>query len=154
MRGLCAPAGETIVDWTLNPEALRLYFQFRYIPEPFTPFLAVTKLPAAHWMRYDVNTGKLEQQRYWRLPAPSEEDPAKFNEAKLCEELRVRFDEAVKMRMLADVPLGAFLSGGIDSSSVVASMALQSKEPVKTFSRSAAPVTKSAPTPRTRSVRC
>jgi asparagine synthase (glutamine-hydrolysing) len=122
------------IDWTVNPEALKLYFQFRYMPEPFTPFHAVTKLPAAHWMRYDLASGKLEQHRYWRLPAPSEEDPAKFNEAELCEELRGRFDEAVKMRMLADVPLGAFLSGGLDSSSVVASMALQSSEPVKTFS--------------------
>lgn len=122
------------IDWTLDNEALKLYFQFRYIPEPFTPFKNVTKLSAAHWMRYDLATGKLEQQRYWRLPTPSEEDPAKFNETKLCEELKHRFDEAVKIRMLADVPLGAFLSGGIDSSSVVASMALQSTEPVKTFS--------------------
>ena len=122
------------LDWTLNPEALKLYFQFRFIPEPLTPFLHVHKLAPAHWMRYDLLTGKLHQQRYWRLPAPSEEDPAKFNEKELCEELRSRFDDAVKVRMMADVPLGAFLSGGIDSSSVVASMALQSKEPVKTFS--------------------
>jgi asparagine synthase (glutamine-hydrolysing) len=122
------------LDWTINNDALKLYFQFKYIPEPYTPFKAVQKLPAAHWMRYDMASGKLEQQRYWKLPAPSESDPASFEEAKLLEEMRQRFDEAVRIRMIADVPLGAFLSGGLDSSSVVASMAMQSKNPVKTFS--------------------
>ena len=122
------------IDWTVDHQALKLYFQFRYIPDPYTPFRAVRKLPAAHWMRYDAASGHVEIQRYWKLPEPSEEDPAKFDESALCHELRARFDEAVRLRMIADVPLGAFLSGGLDSSSVVASMALQSKEPVKTFS--------------------
>jgi len=122
------------IDWTLDTEALKLYFQFKFIPEPLSPFRAVRKLPAAHWMRYSLATGQLEMRRYWRLPAPSEADPATFDEGKLCEELRARFDESVRLRMIADVPLGAFLSGGLDSSSVVASMAMQSNAPVKTFS--------------------
>ncbi len=122
------------LDWTVDSEALKLYFQFRYIPDPYTPFRAVKKLAAAHWMRYDLASGTLERQRYWRLPAPSEADPAGFDEAGLCGQMRERFDEAVRIRMIADVPLGAFLSGGLDSSSVVASMARQSNEPVKTFS--------------------
>ena len=65
--------------------------------------------------------------------APAER-PSGFSELEACEYVRNAFDEAVKMRLIADVPVGAFLSGGIDSTSVVASMALQSHQPVKTFS--------------------
>ena len=122
------------LDWTLDDEALKLYFQFCYIPEPRTPFRAVKKLPAGHWMRYDARTGDLRLERYWEIPQQTEASAEYYNEAELCQQLRERFDDAVKMRMLADVPLGAFLSGGLDSGSVVASMALQSNDPVKTFS--------------------
>ena len=116
-----------------DPEALRLYFQFNYIPEPWTAYRAIRTLPAGSWLTYDAN-GALNQERYWRLPAPATEPPPDLTEEQAAAQLREKFDEAVRIRMLADVPLGAFLSGGIDSSSVVASMALQSKEPVKTFS--------------------
>ena len=78
--------------------------------------------------------GTIKQGRYWRLPPFSEENQNGIDEAQTCEKMRELFDEAVRIRMIADVPLGAFLSGGIDSSLVVASMALQSREPVKTFS--------------------
>ena len=78
--------------------------------------------------------GTVKQDRYWRLPPFSEENQNGLDEAQTCEKIRELFDESVRIRMIADVPLGAFLSGGIDSSLVVASMALQSREPVKTFS--------------------
>ena len=116
-----------------DTEALRLYFQFNYIPDPLSAYRAIRKLPAGSWLTYD-QSGACHQERYWRLPAPAVEPPAGLSEEAAAARLREKFDEAVRIRMIADVPLGAFLSGGIDSSSVVASMALQSGEPVKTFS--------------------
>ena len=121
------------VPLDIDSEALRLYFQFGYIPDPYTAFRSIRKLPAGSWLTYDAH-GAIGQGRYWRLPVPAERvDPA-VSEPEIRARLREKFDEAVRIRMIADVPLGAFLSGGIDSSAVVASMALQSPEPVKTFS--------------------
>jgi asparagine synthase (glutamine-hydrolysing) len=121
------------VPLDIDREALRLYFQFSYIPDPWSPFQAIRKLAAGGWLRYHAN-GKTEEGRYWTLPAAAEQAGEGFTEAAARQQLRDTFDEAVRMRLISDVPLGAFLSGGIDSSSVVASMALQTKEPVKTFS--------------------
>jgi asparagine synthase (glutamine-hydrolysing) len=118
----------------LDQDALRLYFQFGYIPDPHSVFRAVRKLPAGSWLVYEQD-GSLRQGRYWEPPAPvAAGRPEEAPEEEACERLRRTFDEAVRMRMIADVPLGAFLSGGVDSSCVVASMALQSSQPVKTFS--------------------
>jgi asparagine synthase (glutamine-hydrolysing) len=120
----------------LDLEALRLYFQFSYIPDPRTPFSAVHKLPPGTWL-LALPDSTVQQGRYWRLPPPAEHFRAGQpppSEQDVCRSLRDLFDESVRIRMLADVPLGAFLSGGIDSSSVVSSMALQSADPVKTFS--------------------
>ncbi len=119
----------------LNPdrEALRLYFQFTFIPDPFTAFEGVHKLAPGTWLEYD-DRGEIRTGRYWRLPAPAETPQSGMTPEAAMAHIRESFDEAVRIRMIADVPLGAFLSGGIDSSSVVASMALQSKQPVKTFS--------------------
>jgi len=120
----------------LDREALRLYFQFSYIPDPRTPFSSVQKLAPGTWL-LALADGQTRQGRYWQLPPSSNHLPAGQtppSEQEMCKSLRELFDESVRIRMLADVPLGAFLSGGIDSSSVVASMALQSADPVKTFS--------------------
>ena len=114
-------------------EALRLYFQFGYIPDPFTAFRAVRKLMPGCWLECDMD-GAISHGRYWRMPAFEPGAPEQMGHAETCAQLRKGFDEAVRIRMIADVPLGAFLSGGIDSSLIVASMALQSSEPVKTFS--------------------
>ncbi len=116
-----------------DPEALRLYFQFNYIPDPWTAYRAIRQLPSSSWLTFDT-LGSVHQERYWRLPAPATEPPPGLTEEQAAAGLRDKFDEAVRIRLMADVPVGAFLSGGIDSSSVVASMALQSREPVKTFS--------------------
>jgi asparagine synthase (glutamine-hydrolysing) len=117
----------------IDPEGLRLYFQFSYIPDPFTAYQAIRKLAPGGWLTYDTS-GQCETGRYWKLPPPTPGLPAGYDEAAAQGRLRELFDESVRIRMIADVPLGAFLSGGIDSSLVVASMARQSKEPVKTFS--------------------
>jgi asparagine synthase (glutamine-hydrolysing) len=121
------------VPLDVDEEALRLYFQFSYIPDPRSPFRAIRKLQPGGWLTYDAQCG-VRQGVYWKLPAPAAKAPEHISEAQARESLRELFDESVRIRMIADVPLGAFLSGGIDSSLVVASMARQSKGPVKTFS--------------------
>lgn len=121
------------VPLELDEEALRLYFHYSYIPDPRSPFRAIRKLAPGSWLTYD-SSGRLEQGCYWKLPAPAEAAPPGLTRKEACERIREKFDESVRIRMMADVPLGAFLSGGIDSSSVVASMAMQSPDPVKTFS--------------------
>ena len=120
------------VPLDVDPEALRLYFRFSYIPDPLSPFQQVKKLEPGSWLTYSA-TGEVRRGHYWKLPAPTERDNITDPTA-MYERTRQVFDESVRLRMIADVPLGAFLSGGIDSSSVVASMARQSPEPVKTFS--------------------
>jgi asparagine synthase (glutamine-hydrolysing) len=121
-----------------DQQALQLYFLLNYIPDPYTPYLAIRKLAPGGWLRYRAAAGTEDARTtegcYWTLPAPAEQASSALTEAEAHDSLRETFDRAVKMRMLSDVPLGAFLSGGIDSTSVVASMALQSPRPVKTFS--------------------
>jgi asparagine synthase (glutamine-hydrolysing) len=124
---------EAGVPLDLDEHALRLYFQFNYIPDPWSPFRAIRKLTPGSWMIYRAD-GSQEAGRYWTLPRPTADAPRDLTEREAGAQLRHVFDESVRLRMIADVPLGAFLSGGIDSSSVVASMALQSSAPVKTFS--------------------
>jgi asparagine synthase (glutamine-hydrolysing) len=121
------------VPLEIDDDALRLYFQFNYIPDPLSPFRAVKKLPPGSWLTCDRD-GNIRQGRYWEAPVPAERPEEQLSELDARRQLRDLFDESVRIRMIADVPLGAFLSGGIDSSSVVASMALQSPDPVKTFS--------------------
>ena len=126
----CAQAG---VPLETDPEALRLYFQFNYIPDPLTAYRAIRRVPAgrlAHLPGRRGAAGPLLADAGRLPPSPR----TGLTHADAVVRVREKFDEAVRIRMIADVPLGAFLSGGIDSSSVVASMALQSPDPVKTFS--------------------
>ncbi len=109
--------------------AIAQYLSLQYIPEPWTPYEDVFKLPAAHWGRWQAGNWQIE--RYWDY-AYEPKWPA--SEAELAEELRARLTEAVRIRLMSDVPLGAHLSGGIDSSVIVALMAEASSQPVKTFS--------------------
>ena len=113
-----------------NLEALPSYFLFRYVPGTDTAFAGVHRLEPAHYLIVDA-AGGVTKHRYWDLPPVSaiRERPRQ----QLHEELLDKLDEAVKIRMISDVPVGAFLSGGVDSSAVVASMALTSSEPVRTF---------------------
>jgi asparagine synthase (glutamine-hydrolysing) len=117
----------------IDDDALRLYFQLIYIPDPHTCYRAARKLEPGCWLTYDRG-GEIRQGRYWRLPPPTSGTTASFTEEEACRRIRELFDESVRLRMIADVPLGAFLSGGIDSSLIVAAMALQSPDPVQTFS--------------------
>ncbi len=114
----------------LNPLALRQYLQFSYIPDPDTCFADIKKLPPGHLLEFE--SGRVSVRQYWDLPRYGSLTVS--NEEECLEELEHRLGEAVKMRLISDVPLGAFLSGGADSSTIVALMSRFSSKPVKTFS--------------------
>lgn len=117
------------INKVLNFEGLHDYFSYLYIPAPKTIFKCVYKLPAGHWMQF--KGGELKVQKYWDLH---------FNktfikgEAQWIEGLYDLLEQSIKMRLISEVPLGAFLSGGIDSSIVVAIMSKLNESPVITNS--------------------
>ncbi|HTP03458.1 MAG TPA: asparagine synthase (glutamine-hydrolyzing), partial [Anaerolineales bacterium] len=113
----------------IDLEAIDLYLSLQYIPEPRTVYKNVYKLQAAHTLLWE--NGQAQVQRYWDY---SYQPKLTGSEDELAEELRGRLCDAVCMRLVSEVPLGAHLSGGIDSSIVVALMAELSASPVKTFS--------------------
>src|SRR5712691_4484132 len=116
----------------ISIEALDAYLTFGYVPDPLTIFREVHKLTPGHQLTFKDGRARVEQ--YWDFPYEhAQENPAR-SEAECLEELRELLDEAVHLRMEADVPLGAFLSGGVDSSTVVGLMARHATRPVKTFS--------------------
>ncbi|MCA1641895.1 MAG: asparagine synthase (glutamine-hydrolyzing) [Acidobacteria bacterium] len=114
----------------IDLEALDAYVTFGYVPDPLSIFEGVRKLPPGHTLTFDGSSVSVEQ--YWDFPM--ETDAAPRDEEEYVEELRALLDEAVRVRLVADVPLGAFLSGGVDSSAVVGLMARHTPQPVKTFS--------------------
>src|SRR2546423_144087 len=111
-------------------EAIHEYLTFQYVPSPMTAFRGIRKLPPAHHLVAARHKTPVVR-RYFELPRPSQARarPIETLKAELVEHLR----DATELRMISDVPIGAFLSGGVDSSSVVAMMAMLSKTPVKTF---------------------
>ena len=109
--------------------ALHHYLSLQYIPEPWSIYRGIRKLPAAHWLSFE--DGRLRLERYWDLDF---EPKLPLTEEDAAAELRRLLQRAVRRRLMSEVPLGAFLSGGIDSSIVVGLMAQQSSTPVKTFS--------------------
>jgi asparagine synthase (glutamine-hydrolysing) len=112
----------------LNHQALDEFLLYRYVPSPHTLFAHIYKLPAAHTLVYE--RGELYLQRYWDLSfAPTCHDDA----ATAIARTRALLEEAVQVRLMSEVPLGAFLSGGLDSSVVVGLMSHLMEQPVKTF---------------------
>jgi asparagine synthase (glutamine-hydrolysing) len=114
----------------VNPEGMLQYFYFGYIPDPQSVFQQIQKLPAGHLLEYCH--GEVKIRRYWDLPEYGTH-PA-ISEEECLKELELQLEEAVRIRLISDVPLGALLSGGVDSSIIVALMARLSSGPVKTFS--------------------
>ncbi len=124
------------VPRTLDEQALREYLFFGYVPSPRSIFAGIRKLPAG--CRMVAEGGQITIEPFWRiqdhLRPPGEPRPTRAQEADLVEELRVRLREAALSRLVSDVPLGVFLSGGLDSSTVVALMSELAPGQVKTFS--------------------
>jgi asparagine synthase (glutamine-hydrolysing) len=125
------------VPRTADLSAIDRYLTLGYVPAPDTAFAGIRKLPAAHYLvveaRADRNLGAPEVIRYWRLPEPRAIRRHRRT-SDLKRELVGQLEEAVRLRLISDVPLGAFLSGGVDSSAVVATMARVGSGTVKTFS--------------------
>jgi len=113
-----------------DPEGLLQFFNFGYIADPLTAFRRIRKLPPGHLLEF--TEGRIDVRQYWDLPAYGTREFGSEDEC--LDELEERLAEAVRIRLISDVPLGALLSGGVDSSTVVALMARASSKPVKTFS--------------------
>lgn len=127
MKSILAVAPELA---EINQRALLHYMLMGYVPDPETAFRNIHKLPPGHLLEF--TNGKISIRQYWDLPEFGTYQPA--SEEACLEELEQRLQEAVRIRLISDVPLGAMLSGGTDSSAVVALMARVSSSPVKTFS--------------------
>ncbi len=136
--------GSQLKSFTAHPEwrpsldlnALSSYFRFNYVPTPLSIFQGINKLAPGMVLSLD-STQKIEQNSFWDLQtviSQGREKRANEPDAVLVNELDQLLHDAVKRRMVADVPLGAFLSGGIDSSTVVALMQAESPRPIQTFS--------------------
>jgi asparagine synthase (glutamine-hydrolysing) len=120
------------VEKKVNGNAIHHYLTYQYVPSPDTIFEGIKKLPPAHYLLYDRD-GNLRIERYWRLHFNSSHH-TDINLQELSDRIRTELEESVKLRLISDVPLGAFLSGGVDSSLIVGLMAKLSGHPVKTFS--------------------
>ncbi len=118
----------------IDPSSLNQYLTFLWVPEPQTMFRGICKLPAGHSAFY--RNGGLEIKQYWDLDFPPQEHQFEGSEAGLAEQVRDQFQRSVRQQMVSDVPLGAFLSAGLDSSAIVATMASAvagSGRPLRTY---------------------
>jgi len=117
------------VSREINYEAIHHYLSFISVPAPLTAYQSIRKLEPGHWLLW--RDGEIKLERYWQLDFSHKID---INEQEAGARVSELLRDAVRVRLMSEVPLGAFLSGGIDSSAVVALMAQESSERVKTFS--------------------
>jgi len=113
----------------MDLEAIHHYLTFNYIPAPWTAYQGVRHVMPGTWMKF-ARGAQVQTQRWWSLADQQEQD---FDFGAWAEEFMATLDDATRIRLRADVPFGAFLSGGVDSSTIVGLMARHVKEPVKTF---------------------
>ncbi len=119
------------IDW----QSAHDFFSFLYVPSPHTIFRNIFQLPPAHWLEYDLRARRIiKVERFWDVAGWGEAPiDGRKDSRELQAELRALMTDAVAKQMIGDVPLGAFLSGGIDSNVIVGLMASHSSKPVKTF---------------------
>jgi len=115
----------------MDLEALHQYLTFLWVPDPKTMFRGIFKLPAGHFAR--MRQGEFRIEQYWDLTFPPAGTTYSSSEDELIEEVRARFCRSVQAQMISDVPVGAFLSAGLDSSSIVAAMAEATAQTVRTY---------------------
>ena len=128
LKGLLAHPG---VERRLDPQALEDYLALGYVPDPRSIYRGIFKLPPGHWLSWHAGEPEPVPRQYWDVPFKVAADMTADEAAA---QLHGLLDDAVAGQMIADVPLGAFLSGGVDSSAVVASMSRASQQPVRTCS--------------------
>jgi asparagine synthase (glutamine-hydrolysing) len=124
------------LDHRPDPVALSLYLRYGYIPSPHSVYRGVRKVQAGSYLRIGLADGAVTEHRYWDLVEVArrgQADPYRGSPEEAVAEVERLLDESIRLRMVADVPVGAFLSGGIDSSTVVALMRAHSPYQVKTF---------------------
>ncbi len=119
------------IDATIDLQALDQYMTFLWVPDPNTMFEGIFKLPAGHYATF--RNGELRITQYWDLSFPPADHEFHSPESELAEEVRERFRQSVERQMVSDVPLGAFLSAGLDSSSIVAMLANKARAPLRTY---------------------
>ena len=119
------------IEAELDAEALHRYLTFLWVPDPKTMFRRILKLPAGHYAIF--SKGEFTLTQYWDLTFPSNDHVSYRSEKDLVAEVRERFRKSVEAQMISDVPIGAFLSAGLDSSSIVAMMARSTSQPVRTY---------------------
>ncbi len=128
LKGLLAHPG---VERKIDPHALEDYLALGYVPDPKSIYRGISKLPPGHWLTWCAGEPAPVARQYWDVPFKVD---TQLSEGEASAKLRTLLDEAVASQMIADVPLGAFLSGGVDSSAVVASMSRIAPDPVNTCS--------------------
>jgi asparagine synthase (glutamine-hydrolysing) len=119
------------IEAELDLESLHRYLTFLWVPDPNTMFRGIRKLPAGHCATF--RDGELKITQYWDLAFPRADAAFPRSEADLADELRQRLRQSVESQMVSDVPIGAFLSAGLDSSSIVAMMRQATTQPVRTY---------------------
>jgi asparagine synthase (glutamine-hydrolysing) len=119
------------IEAEIDLESLHQYLTFLWVPDPKTMFRGIYKLPAGHSATF--RDGELKIRQYWDLSFPRADAAYPRSEADLADEVRERFRHSVEQQMVSDVPIGAFLSAGLDSSSVVAMMCRATKQTVRTY---------------------
>lgn len=119
------------IEAELDPQSVHQYLTFLWVPDPKTMFRRILKLPAGHYALF--SRGELRISQYWDLTFPSMDRTYPRSDDDLAEEIRERFRRSVEAQMISDVPIGAFLSAGLDSSSIVAMMRRATNQPVRTY---------------------
>ena len=119
----------------IDSKSINRYFAYGFIPAPYTLYKDTLKIPGGHWLSFDISTHRLTLKQYWKFSIESPDEIPNNAEEKWSEELRALLSQGVRRRLISDVPLGIFLSGGIDSSAILAfsTAHAQSYKP-KTFS--------------------
>lgn len=120
---LTALAEHPCVSRSIDAKSLQKFFAYGYLPAPYAMLEGVRKLPGGHWLSYEPGSGALAKTSYWRFELETNESLSDADEPRLVEECGALLTQAARRRLMSDVPLGVFLSGGLDSSVVLASLA-------------------------------